>query len=112
VIRVDTVAPLAGAAVGEGTEWKEPLGQAGADVPRYTRYPDRSRKAEPSAFVEGAFQVRGNDAASTPAAAAITAANMSTAMDRRPTHVVGAVSARPLETLPLIAVCLLVRARD
>lgn len=34
VIRVETVSPLAGVAVGEGTAWKEALGQAGADVPR------------------------------------------------------------------------------
>jgi hypothetical protein len=34
VIRVETVSPLPGVAVGEGTAWKEPLGQAGADAPR------------------------------------------------------------------------------
>jgi hypothetical protein len=66
---------------------------------------------DPSALVVGAFQVRGSDAASALTTVATTATRMSTAINRRDCGI-DAVAARVSQTLPLIAVCLLVHVRD
>jgi hypothetical protein len=51
--------------VGEATKMYEELGQVGADVAMYTRYPSRSESCVPSVLVVGAFQPRLSEAAST-----------------------------------------------
>jgi hypothetical protein len=51
--------------VGEATKMYEELGQVGADVAMYTRYPSRSESGVPSVLVVGAFQPKLSEAAST-----------------------------------------------
>ena len=76
VTRAETVCPDAGVVVGDDTGWNDPPGQVGSAVSRYMRYPARSVRGVPSAFVVGAFQVTVTEAASTLDPAATTARRM------------------------------------